>query len=230
MVERWVLIHGWGMSTECWQPFATYLPKDDSIEYLELPGHGDSAVSINWEATLQYFLEKISENSTVVGWSLGGLLAIEFAKRYPQRVKKLILITTNPCWLADLNWPGMCPTVWCDYIKLVVVNFPKAYRQFLLLQTNFKRPTVMMRHHPEKLVKTLHWLVQYDLRSSLRQLTMPVLHILGKFDKLVPYQLQNSLMVLVPEQRVIVLQNASHNPMQTHPEHLAQLLIDWSRQ
>lgn len=74
------------------QNFQTFAP--------DLRGYGKSKTSLDFEMTdhlldLEALLDKYSiSQCLVLGWSLGGILALELALRLPKRVKGLILIAT----------------------------------------------------------------------------------------------------------------------------------------
>ena len=83
----------------------------------DLRGYGRSQVSAEFELVehlrdLEALLERLGIGSfLLLGWSLGGILALELALRYPQRVKGLILIATAA--RPRGNHP---PVTWLDYL------------------------------------------------------------------------------------------------------------------
>ncbi len=40
----------------------------------------------------------------LMGWSLGGLYAIELALRHPEKFSELILVASNPCFVTRSDW------------------------------------------------------------------------------------------------------------------------------
>lgn len=97
-----VLLHGINSSTAMWEPLAKKLPKQTRVIAIDLLGFGDSPRT-SWPsyqvrvqarsvaATL--FLMKIRGPVIVVGHSLGALVAIDFARRYPLMTRQLILVS-----------------------------------------------------------------------------------------------------------------------------------------
>lgn len=97
-----VLLHGINSSMAMWQSVVKKMPKDVRIIGIDLLGFGDSPRT-SWPsyqvrvqarsvaATL--FLMKIRGPVIIIGHSLGSLVAIDFARRYPLMTRQLILIS-----------------------------------------------------------------------------------------------------------------------------------------
>ena len=112
-----VFIHGLGSTGEMWQPVIDGLAKDVSLLSVDLLGFGSSPRPA-WEtynvalqarslsATLRR--QKLSGPIIIVGHSLGALVAIEFAKTYPQMTKSLVLCSP-PVYRPDDDLPRVSP-------------------------------------------------------------------------------------------------------------------------
>ena len=96
----YIFIHGLGDTGELWNPVIDGLPKDANYIAVDLLGFGDSKKPgwARYNATMQArsLLMTVTRlgiigNIVVVGHSLGALVGVEFAKRYPLHVKKLVL-------------------------------------------------------------------------------------------------------------------------------------------
>ncbi len=58
--------------------------------FLTLPGHQGRPLDLS-------LLEKeIPKKTTLIGYSLGGRLAMDFAHRFPERIERLIILSANP--------------------------------------------------------------------------------------------------------------------------------------
>lgn len=97
-----VLLHGINSSMSMWQPVLEKLPKNVRIIGIDLLGFGDSPRTSwpSYQVRIQarsvaatLFLMKIRGPVIVVGHSLGSLVAIDFARRYPLMTRQLILIS-----------------------------------------------------------------------------------------------------------------------------------------
>ena len=71
-----------------------------SIYAPDLIGHGvfqsDNPLGYTLETQLLYWAERLPNRFTLVGYSMGGRLALQFALRYPERVERLVLIGATP--------------------------------------------------------------------------------------------------------------------------------------
>lgn len=97
-----ILLHGIGSSMNMWRPAAKKLPTNVRIIALDLLGFGESPKP-GWDVysartqadsvATTLFTMKIVGPVVIVGHSLGSLVAIEFARRYPLMTKSLVLIS-----------------------------------------------------------------------------------------------------------------------------------------
>lgn len=85
-----VLMHGWSMHSAVWHDLATSLAEKFTLHLVDLPGHGQSdwqQGDLDLENIIENLAEQVPEQAFYMGWSLGGLISIAFAKQYPLRVK-----------------------------------------------------------------------------------------------------------------------------------------------
>jgi pimeloyl-ACP methyl ester carboxylesterase len=97
-----IMLHGIGSSHAMWVPIVKRLPEDTRIIAVDLLGFGASPKP-NWNTynvrtqadslATTLFSMKIRGPVVVVGHSLGSLVAIEFARRYPLMTKSLVLVS-----------------------------------------------------------------------------------------------------------------------------------------
>jgi pimeloyl-[acyl-carrier protein] methyl ester esterase len=107
-----VLLHGWGMTPAAWAPMRSLLGGRRSAA-LALPGHGGAAAAsaATLAAWSEHLATRLAPAATLVGWSLGAMLALDLAHRYPARVARLVLIGGTARFVADdassPTWPGL---------------------------------------------------------------------------------------------------------------------------
>lgn len=96
----YVMIHGIGNSLNAWEPVVKKMPKDVKIIAIDLLGFGKSpkplwatynAVTQSRSLAITLVNLKLTQRPILVGHSLGALVAVEVAKRYPLFIKELIL-------------------------------------------------------------------------------------------------------------------------------------------
>ncbi len=97
-----VLIHGMLNSSSHWQEVAQRLAADYTVVAPDLIGHGDSAAPRGdyslgaHAASIRDLLAAIGiERASIVGHSLGGGVAMQFFYQFPQRVERLVLISSG---------------------------------------------------------------------------------------------------------------------------------------
>ncbi len=97
-----VLIHGMVNSSRHWKEVALRLADRNTVIAPDLIGHGDSATPRGdyslgaHAAAIRDLLSAIGvESSTIVGHSLGGGVAMQFFWQFPQRVERLVLISSG---------------------------------------------------------------------------------------------------------------------------------------
>ncbi|ENQ3079736.1 TPA: alpha/beta hydrolase [Bacillus pseudomycoides] len=113
--ERVVLIHGNMTSSQHWDLVIEQLQDSYHIYALDLRGFGFSTYhqpidSLNdFAEDVKLFVDELQlENFSLVGWSMGGGVAMQFAAAYPMNVNKLILVESvgvkgYPIYKKDIN-------------------------------------------------------------------------------------------------------------------------------
>jgi pimeloyl-ACP methyl ester carboxylesterase len=97
-----VLLHGGGQNAHTWDTVALAL--DRPLVAIDLPGHGHSdggldpkLPSADLAADVAVAIEALApEAGAVVGMSLGGMTALALAARYPEMVRRLVLVDVTP--------------------------------------------------------------------------------------------------------------------------------------
>jgi pimeloyl-ACP methyl ester carboxylesterase len=95
-----LLIHGVGARLENWDGVAAVLARDFTVVRYDLRGHGQSS-KVPGPYSLQMFAEDAEDlldhlgvaRAHVAGHSLGGMIAITFARKYPERIDRLAVLS-----------------------------------------------------------------------------------------------------------------------------------------
>jgi 2-succinyl-6-hydroxy-2,4-cyclohexadiene-1-carboxylate synthase len=97
--ESVVLLHGFGGTRHAWDGVLAHLQTQRYRPLaLDLPGHGELAGAsppITFEACVQSVLERSPERFALVGYSMGGRIALHVALAAPERIARLVLISTT---------------------------------------------------------------------------------------------------------------------------------------
>ena len=87
-----VLLHGWAMHSGIWGPIVAHLAHRFRVHAVDLPGHGYSAPVAPctldaMAAAVDAALDAEARPLAVLGWSLGGLVAMRWALARPATVR-----------------------------------------------------------------------------------------------------------------------------------------------
>jgi pimeloyl-[acyl-carrier protein] methyl ester esterase len=228
-----VMLHGWGMNAAVWEGLPEAFSTGRRRLAMELPGHG-AAPFAEGNRTLAGWadicLRTAPERAVWLGWSLGGLVALQAALQAPERVCGLILLTTTPRFLRAPDWPHAMPAETLEQFHDSLLAEPAAtLGRFLALQvrgSESARETFRILRHeiaqrptpaPRALALGLDLLREGDLRSHLGALECPTLWLFGQRDTLVPAAAAEDIAALLPAARLRQIAGAGHAPFLSHP-------------
>jgi pimeloyl-[acyl-carrier protein] methyl ester esterase len=182
-----VLVPGWAASLNCWSPLIkplSDLPRHYSL-YTEQPypsSHVDASLNVP---------------GVLVGWSLGGMLCIESAARFPERVRGLVLFATLPRFVDPGGIIGWSPRI-VDRMRRRVQDAPEETvaafvdRQFsdddrqCGVPEAYAQACQSSHWNTDMLADGLQYLIDADLRHALDQLECPILFVHGSDDGIAP--------------------------------------------
>jgi pimeloyl-[acyl-carrier protein] methyl ester esterase len=240
-----VLLHGWGMSLRVFDCLRAALGAHHRVLAIDLPGHGRSpwTPGISPQQQLAGLAAMLPEGATLVGWSLGGQLALQLAADPALAVRRLILIATSARFVRADDWPHGLPgqtlrqfaaqlerdaaTTLADFIELQVRGSLDAASVRGTLQGALQQHGAA---HPEALRAGLAQLEHNDLRELARRIEIPALVIAGQYDRVTPPQAAQALAQLMPQARLLQIPRAGHAPFISHPEALSAALLGFTRQ
>ena len=132
-----LLIHGWGMSSKIWIDVANKLSKFYKIYLIDLPGMGQSPKTFDFKmSNIMDEINSINEKKiSILGWSLGGQIAISYQKKFSNKVKSLILVSTTPCFINKKNWfYGVEKEIFEEFALQASSNWKHTMKKFFNLQ------------------------------------------------------------------------------------------------
>ncbi|HEY9201462.1 MAG TPA: pimeloyl-ACP methyl ester esterase BioH [Gammaproteobacteria bacterium] len=243
-----LFVHGWGMNRRVWQPLMDSLPEWIDCHAIDLPGHGrrhaESLTDLHALAEdLQQHCAQFKVHDRpllLVGWSLGALACVQAAaqKETPLQADGLLLVSSNPCFVAQSGWPhGVDAAVFDQFAESLASDFSGTIRRFLSLQVKGSvsgrqilrelREMILQETEPDaaSLQAGLQILKQSDLRAELAQINLPVSWALGGQDGLVKASLAGALSQLMPEAAVECYATAGHAPFLSHSDAFARQLM-----
>lgn len=217
-----VLIHGWGCDSRTWQPLLESLQTFASVTLIDLPGFGASP-SLP-EFTLDKVLDKIApqipQDAILIGWSLGGMLAVQLAARFPQRIRALITLAANMKFVAAPDYPNAMPRAINRQFNQGFAQDPQATLKLfagLLAQGDADERGLLkqLRRNTtgavtDNWLQALQMLTELDNRTAFAQLTQPGLHLLAEKDSLVPVAAAETIKQINPQQQIQIFEHAAH--------------------
>ena len=227
------LLHGWGLNGAVWNGVRDALAERHTLHIVDLPGHGHShgAATTTITAMTDAIASVIPAHSHVLGWSLGGLVAQDLARRHAGRIDKLILVATTPSFLQRDNWPhAVLPAVLADFGTRLSNNYAATIKSFLALQVlnqpNMRDTMTKLQQalisrgtiDPAALTGGLEILRSTDLREQISRIAHATLVMQGDHDALAPEPAGRWLANSLPRARYLMMAHAAHAPFLSHRE------------
>lgn len=237
-----LMIHGWAMNAAVMAVFAQALSADFEVKTVDLPGHGSSEDGAPWvlDAVVAQLASQIDRPVICLGWSLGGMLALRLAARYPEKVQRLVLLSSSPRFVTADDWPeAQSQSIFDQFADELQQDVQTALLRFLLLQSHglkqLKQTVTGLKQGLEQggqarlpgLLSGLDVLRNEDVRNDLQQLACPVLLLLGEKDQLIPVGMLQHALALKPDLQYLVINGAAHQPFLTHREQTRMAVLDF---
>ena len=233
-----VLLHGFTQTAAAWGPFGQLLGCHRTIVAVDLPGHGGSAsIAANLEETADRVLELFDDEPfDLLGYSLGGRVALTLALTRPGRLSSLILVGStagieDPVEAADRRRRDEALAIQIEAEDDVPAFVERWLAQELFADLGAEEAEVHAR-----LANTAAGLADSLRRSGagtqvsrwdqLADLTIPTLVIAGEDDQ--KYSALGRRMVdLLPDGRLVVIAGAGHACHLTRPSDTAAVVEGW---
>jgi pimeloyl-ACP methyl ester carboxylesterase len=252
-----LLLHGLGCDHTTWEPVIRSLAKKYTVIAPDLLGHGRSAkpradYSIGGYANgMRDLLTVLNiDKVTVVGHSLGGGIAMQFAYQFPERTERMILVAPGGLGpevtpmiravslpgfklaMAALTVPGVRHVGMAGMRALSRSGLSLTHDldEVAQIYDSFKDPRARaaISHVVRAVVDARGQIVTMVDRAYLTQ-AMPMLVVWGTEDKVIPVEHADRVAVIAPGAQVEVLGNSGHFPHKDHPERFVKIVNDFIR-
>ncbi len=251
-----VLLHGIAGSSATWDSIIPRLSAHHTIIAPDLLGHGESAkpkgdYSLGAYANLiRDLLEALDEPpGTIVGHSLGGGVALQFAYQYPERCERLVLVSSGGLGRevhpilraaalpgAELVLPGLAAGaargIGAMMNAMGKVGFrassdlAETWRSFVSLGQAEARRAFL--HTVRSVIDLGGQLVSATDKLYLTS-GLPTLIIWGDRDPLIPVHQGVRCHELITDSRLELFPGSGHYPYLDDPERFAGILLDFIR-
>lgn len=234
-----VLVHGGLVDSRLWDDQMKPLAQSFRVVRYDLRGFGKSAAPTGqfWPTEdLRALLDFLKiEKATVVGLSLGGIVAADFAFEHPERVERLVFVGSG--LRGDRQPPD--EKSMAAYRALANEGPEKYFETFLkadLLAGLRERPQARARMRTMMLdnYKALSYLraglaqsPEPPTAERLGQLKFPTLVVVGSLDSKNLLNIADTLTKGIPGARKVVINGASHHPPVETPQEFNRALLDF---
>ena len=240
-----LIIHGWGISKltmkGAFEPVFTELDGYKRY-YIDLPGmgnsgHGDVKNSDDMLELIHGFaVDVIGEPFIIAGQSYGGLLTRGFVNKYPDLIKKIILLV--PCIIPGVRQGRVEPLKVVEKDDELLSSLTKEERDNFTMMNVLLTKDVWERYNKyllpalnsadwEFLNNVLEGSFSFDPDDLKEPCTKPCLIIAAKQDTEVGYKDQFDLMEKYINSTYCAVERAGHNLQIEQPEIFVNLVKNW---
>jgi pimeloyl-ACP methyl ester carboxylesterase len=248
-----VLVHGLAASWQCWlEQIPRLAAEGRRVIAIDLPGFGASEmprddISIaGFGRTVESLIDHLDLGQVVVvGHSMGGFTAAEFAIQYPERVERLVLEAA-----AGISTNDMARDPLLAGARVVAAVMARGATKSRLFATRPRMRHIAMNtviRHPSRIPADFAWelisnsgregfepalraILTYDFRDRLSKISCPTLVVAGDQDMLVPTRDADEYERVIPNARKVVFEDTGHSPMMERPQRFNDLLVDFLRE
>jgi 3-oxoadipate enol-lactonase len=225
-----MLIHGYPLDHTIWSDVANLLKNDFDLILPDLRGFGQST-TVETPYTISDMADDLAgmldhlkiEKVALAGHSMGGYVALAFAKKYPQRVSGVGLVSSQAAADPPERKAGRYQTA-ADIAQKGVSVVAEAMTPKLSADTRVQTfvRAVIEKQSQAALIGALKAMAEReDLLFYLSSVTFPLNLIHGNADVLIPITRAQEIKIILPTAQLIELQGAGHMPMMEFPNETA---------
>ncbi len=237
MSETLVLLHGFGGTRRTWDRVIAQLdPQRYRPQALDLPGHGESSSlerPITFERSVEEVLRVAPERFVLCGYSMGGRIALHAALAAPERVQRLVLVSSTAGIedAAERRDRRLADGQLAERLESrPFEEFIESWRMQPLFADELPQVSALARddhrrNRPEALAASLRGVGTGEMAplwDRLGELTMPVQFVVGERDAKFR-ALASRMRELVPQAELDVVPGGHGVPLES-PLALAQVL------
>jgi non-heme chloroperoxidase len=234
-----LLIHGWLGNRTFWERQVAALRDRFTVVTIDLRGHGESSPPRTgytiggMAADLEQLIRALGvPRIALVGWSMGGLIAQELARRLGDRATALVLVGTTPGGLTDAKNPHADLPLVEQMQAAVAADFRGFVRTFVptLFKAGSESPLVAwlvgqcQRTPPHVAEICLESVLSTDFRDKLSAVKVPTLVIHGRHDATFKLAMGEELKKGIPGAQLVVFEESGHSPNLEEPERFNEVV------
>ena len=236
--KTFLFINSLGTDFRIWDDVVGALKDYGNILLFDKRGHGLSDVSVNTKGLEDYLNDVVSlcqylsvEKCTVVGLSVGGMIAQLLAYHHPGKVEKLILCDTRHKIGNAQIWNERIVAVKGHGIQSIsdgVIQrwFSKSF-QFNQPDKAAGYKNMLERTPALGYIQTCEAIRDADLTEIAKQIKVPAICVVGSEDKSTTVEEVKALADLIEGSVFKVMQGSGHIPCVDNPVALSKLIIEF---
>jgi pimeloyl-ACP methyl ester carboxylesterase len=231
-----VLVHGYTDNARDWVPLVPYLPRRWRLILVDLRGHGRSGkpeccyTRLDFAYDLKLLLDELKvPRADIVGHSMGSFVAQTFAEYWPERTRRVVLISSS-----GGVWPSSPPPPYETQIRQLHEPIDPD-SPFMIEWWSSPTPVdadfIRRQRRDAAAIPLRVWLAVLDqgrtgadLQQTLPLLKAPTLLIWGAADPIIPQAGRASLRRGLPHAQVKVFPGLGHNPFWEQPQACADVI------
>ncbi len=239
-----VMLHGFGGDKDNWPLYARYFTRRHRVIAPDLPGFGNNTrdPELNYGGVTQTerlhaFINELGlDNIHLAGNSMGGYIALNYALTHPQGVKTLTLI--DNAGVDSINKSELELAIDEGKNPLVATSLEDFDRLLdFIMHKRIPSPRIMMKafyavqQRHREFLDGIFWqfsdeALNQPLTERLGELSMPTLVIWGRHDRLIDVSCTDVMAAKIPDNKVVILEDAGHVPMIEFPRVTARHHIE----
>ena len=215
-----VFLNSLGSDTRLWRPFAQVFAAEHRLIFCDKRGHGLSDVS-----DVPYSMEVLADDVVgllehlslkkvvLMGVSVGGMIALNLAIRYPDRVIAMVLSDTGAKIATPSFWQERIDRVASQGLAKAADGILERWFTKALPQASLRGYRNMLERTPlEGYLGVCAAIRDSDMRAAASGVTTPSLVVVGEEDSSTPPSLNQELAELIPEAEFQAFPGAAHFP------------------
>lgn len=236
-----VFIHGAGVTHQMWHIQVPFFSKEYQVLTYDLRGHGQSGGS-DQQYTCEIFADDLKilldllkiDDPTICGFSLGGMIAQEYAVKYPEALRKLILVDTAAS--SALTWGDKLEKLVFPKgaVKWLIRRLsPERYADFSLWFFKEMNPEVkdyirreQLSFKREELLNVTDAIYAFEL-LDLSKIMVPTLIIVGEQERKSVFTHAKKMNELIRTSSLVKIPNAMHMSNLENPEQFNQIVFQF---
>ena len=179
-------------------------------------------------------LKKAPKSFSLLGHSMGGIVAMEIYSQEPKRIEKLILMDTNPkAELDEVKLKREPQIKEVNKGKLLEVMRDEMKPNYVAESEN-KRSVLnvcmdmALTLGPDVFINQSRALQsRLDQQNTIQSIKIPVLIMCGSEDKLCPVERHEMMHNMISDSDLIIINNAGHMPTLEQPRETTEVLKEW---